>query len=345
MESMNHERTLQEAARWHARLQAADCTQEDRDAANAWLAQAPEHRSAYELAERVAASVSAMADDERIRAMADEAFAAYQAPASATPSANIPDRGRGWRLATGLAASIAIAMLVIWRISPEIVAERSQTVVYETAAQERSIATLADGSRVQLDVGTRLRVRMSSDRREIELLSGRALFEVAHDANRPFTVGAAGTRTTALGTKFQVHRNDDQVVVTLTEGSVAVDLTKQGSISPGWKEYLNPGEQLSIDAATDRRERQRVDVHMVTSWTQGRHIFRGTPLHAAIEEVNRYATRKVRLGDPSLNDLPVSGNFIVGDSEVVVNAFAALLPLRVVDAGPREIILFRDHGQ
>ena len=50
---MNRERTLQEAARRYARLHAMDCSQEERDATKEWLAESPEHRSAYELAERV----------------------------------------------------------------------------------------------------------------------------------------------------------------------------------------------------------------------------------------------------------------------------------------------------
>lgn len=339
MELMKHERTLQEAARRYARLQAEDCTQEERDATRAWLAASPEHRGAYQLAEQVSTGVAAMAADDRLRALADEAFAAYEAPAKN------PRAVRRWSIAAGLAASLAFVMLAIWQISPGIVAGQTESVAYETTAHERNTVELADGSRVQLDVGTRIAVRMGSDRRQIELLSGRALFEVAHDSSRPFSVSAAGTRTTALGTKFQVQRNEHGVVVTLTEGSVAVDPTEHASLSPGWQERLIPGEQLCIDAANDRRVRQFVDVHVATSWTQGRHIFRATPLHSAVDELNRYAKRKVRLGDPSLADLPVSGNFIVGDSEMVVEAFAALLPVRVVDAGDREIILFRNHGR
>lgn len=335
---MKHERTLQEAARRYARLQADDCTLEDREAAQSWQEEDPNHRRAYELAEQVSSGVTALSGDERLRALADEAFAAYQ------PAASKQETNR-WSMAAALAASIAIVAFATWQIAPRIVTEHAQTVAYETTAHDRDKVTLADGSVVQLDVGTRLTVRMSAERRQIELLSGRALFEVAHDSSRPFSVSAAGTRTTALGTKFQVQRSDEQIVVTLTEGSVAVDHADSRAAASGWHERLIPGEQLSIDAMTRQRQRQFVDVHVATSWTQGRHIFRGTPLHSAVDEVNRYASRKVRLGDPSLADLPVSGNFIVGDSEVVVDAFAALLPLRVVDAGDSEIILFRNHGR
>jgi transmembrane sensor len=346
MEFMKHERTLQEAARRYARLQADDCTQDERDATDAWRVQDPECRRAYELADRVASDVASLTQDERLnqklRALADEAYAAYAARPPSEFSGNVRSPRR-WQVAAGLAASLAIAVLA-WQISPRIVAERPQEMAYETTGQVRRAITLDDGSTVELDVNTRIAVRMSAERRQIDLLSGRAMFDVAHDSGRPFSVTAAGSRTTALGTKFQVQRDDAKVVVTLAEGLVAIDRDERGSAGERWHERLSPGEQLSIDAVTQRRVRQFVDVSVTTSWTQGRHIFRGTPLHAAIDEVIRYARKKVRLGDPSLAGLPVAGNFIVGDSEVVVDAFAAVLPLRAVETGDGEIVLFRSFG-
>ncbi len=82
---------------------------------------------------------------------------------------------------------------------------------------------------------------------------------------------------------------------------------------------------------------------MVTSWSRGRLVFRGTPLSDALDEVNRYGDRKVRLGDPELAQLPVGGNFIAGETDLIVSAFAAALSLRVVDGGSGEIILFRRY--
>jgi len=87
-----------------------------------------------------------------------------------------------------------------------------------------------------------------------------------------------------------------------------------------------------------------VDVNTTMSWTHGRHMFRGTPLQAAIDEVNRYAEKKIRLGDATLATLPVAGNFIIGNSEAIVEAFAAVLPLRAVEIDDREIILFRSFS-
>jgi transmembrane sensor len=345
MESMNRERTLQEAARRYARLHATDCTQEERNAATEWVAKSPENLHAYELAERVSAGVSALARDERLsqklRAMAD---AAYRSPALQPPQPLLVRPARSWRVGAGLAASLVVAVLA-WKSSPPTVTDSPQSVAYESTGAERRAVKLDDGSTVELDVGSRIAIRMSTGRRQIELLSGRAVFDVVHDADRPFSVTAAGSRTTALGTKFQVWRDDANVEVTLAEGSVAIDRGERNTAGEAWSERLSPGEQLTIDTATQRRLRRVVDVNMTTSWTHGRHIFRGTPLHAAIDEVNRYATRKIRLGDTSLANLSVAGNFIAGDSEAIVEAFAAVLPLRAVAGVDREIILIRSLRQ
>jgi len=211
-------------------------------------------------------------------------------------------------------------------------------VVYDTAADQRRRVELADGSTAELDVGTSIKVRMGGSRREIVLIAGRAMFDVAHDAARPFTVVAGGSRTTALGTRFQVQSERSRVIVTLAEGSVAVEDEGRSR----WRERLHPGEQLQFDPATAAVEKHTVDVQLTTSWLRGRHVFRNTPLVEAVEEVNRYAKAKIRLGDASLAGLPVGGSFIAGDSRLVVEALTAVLPVRAADSGD-EIILFRRY--
>ena len=131
-----------------------------------------------------------------------------------------------------------------------------------------------------------------------------------------------------------------RVLVTLAEGSVAVDHVRKES---SWQEKLVPGEQLSIYARERARDKHSVDLQYATSWSRGRHVFRGTALAEAIQEINRYAVRKVRLGDPSLAELPVGGNFLTGDSELIVEALASVLPVRVVVGGSDEILLFRRY--
>jgi transmembrane sensor len=328
MDPTDTDRSLQEAARWHARLRAGDCTAQERAAFASWRDGHPAHARAYEQAERVTANIDELMMDARLQALADQAYKATIAKRATLR----------WTVPAALAASLALAIIAI-QFSTQLLSPEAAAVAYDTGVQRRTV-TLEDGSRVAMDVATRLEVRMSPQRREIQLLAGRALFDVAHDASRPFSVTAAGARTTALGTRFQVQSEHGRVLVTLAEGSVAVDDVRPES---GWRENLVPGEQLSIDALKRARDKHSVDLQYATSWSRGRHVFRGTPLAEAIEEINRYAVGKVRLGDPSLAGLPVGGNFLTGDSELVVEALASVLPVRVVVSGSDEILLFRRY--
>lgn len=326
-----HDRLLQEAARWHARLHASDCTQQEHAAFEAWRAASPAHASAFARAEKVTAGLDRLMADPRLQALIERAV-------DEAPNGDVQRRQPRWTVPAALAAGLAIAVIGS-TFSLRLLQPSVETVAYQTR-DERSTVTLEDGSVVQLDVGTELRVRMSPERRDIELTKGRALFEVTHDSRRPFSVAAAASRTTALGTKFQVQRDDAHVLVTLAEGSVVVDGT---SPSASWRELLAPGEQLRFDVADAEVDKRSVDLQRATSWMRGRHVFRSTPLQEAVAEVNRYATRKVRLGDSSLAELPVGGSFIAGDSELIVDALTEVLPIRAVAGSGDEIILFRRY--
>jgi transmembrane sensor len=331
-----NEQVLRDAARWCSRLTAHDCTDRDRADFARWHLRDPAHGKAYAAARHLSQRVTDLAaTDARLQAMADKALADGR-----TGHAD-PTRWQAARRAAiplGLAAGLALFSFGIR--SPRTVDQvRVAPTSYVTAAGEQRTVTLADGSTVTLDAASHIQVSLSAKERRVALLEGRALFEVAHDSSRPFSVTANDARVVALGTRFQVDRAAQTINITLTEGSVAVD--KPGA-SLQRREKLLPGEQLSLEEGSAHWVKRTVDTQLATSWTRGRHIFRDTPLSEAIDEVNRYSKRKVRLGDPELATLRIGGNFVMGDSELVVPAFAAVLPLRVVDSGA-EIVLFRRY--
>lgn len=328
--SKTRESVVDVAARWYARIHAPDCTGRDREEFEAWLRGSPNHWRAYADAEQTVRRFDLLLEnDPQLRALADEARG---------PRVIVRRR---WKVPAALAASLIVALVAV-RLGG--VGERPQPAeLFATSTHEQRAITLADNSVVHLDVGSEIAVSMTDGAREITLKHGRAMFDVAKDRERPFVVTAGGTRTTALGTKFQIEHGADRVVVVLTEGSVSVAPLDTADHSATWKEWLAPNEKLSIEDGRAMPVKTTVDSYMATSWSRGRLVFRGTPLGEAIEEVNRYSTRKVRLADPSLASLPVGGNFIAGDSELILSAFAAALPLRSVDGGGGEILLFRRY--
>lgn len=328
MDARDSDSLLEAAAGWHARLAAPDCSPAERARFDLWRASSPSHIEACAQVQDAADAVERLVShDLRLLALSEEAYA------MARPGTDPHTRKqRRWVLPAALAASLVIALVGL-KFGSRLLGQPLHPVVYENSSVRK--ITLEDGSVVHMDVNSRISVLMSPKRRQVELLAGRALFEVTHDASRPFSVIAGNARTTDLGTRFQVDRVHECVVVTLAEGSVVVDSTLSAQ---HWQEHLSPGEQLEVSPNTASHHKRVVEPLAATSWSRGRLVFRATPLSRAVEEVNQYAAKKLRIADPSLPGLSVSGNFVAGDSELAASAFAAVLPIRVVDGGS-EIIL------
>lgn len=315
----------EQAEAWYARLMAPDCSVQEQAAFEQWRAQSG-HAEAFAVTERLLAGVDTLAgNDPRMELLMQRA---RRRPVASTRG---PSHWRIW----AAAACVLLALALGLRFGPMLF-NGPEPVQYATDGQGRTIA-LQDGSSVRLDVASRIAVSLGSKQRSVELLQGRALFDVAHDAARPFVVRAGDGSITDVGTRFQVQREGDDVVVTLAKGIVAV--SRQDGQGDDQETRLQPGEQLRWSGKSAGWKLRPVDTEAALSWTRGRLVFRGTPLADVVAEVNRYSTHKLVLADPSLADLPVHGNFLAGDADAVVVALKAVLPVRVDETG-REIRLY-----
>jgi transmembrane sensor len=137
-------------------------------------------------------------------------------------------RVRPWRR---LMIAASIAVLAILGGTLALLLEVSAP-TYATALGEQRSIEFADGSTVELNSRSKIRVKYSKRERDIELLEGQALFHVAHDTSRPFIVSVGTTRVRAVGTQFDVYKKSNGTVVTVVEGRVAVYSTPQRP-SPG----------------------------------------------------------------------------------------------------------------
>lgn len=311
--------TLAEAERWFVRLRTSDCSAAERAEFERWRCHA-RHAAAYARTERLWQSMDGLAADPQLQALSMQAL-------RATDPRRRPRR-TGWRMPLAAAAAVAACALALG-FALGLFEPAPAPVVYATGPDQRGHAVrLDDGSRLLLNVDTAVSVSMAGDRRLLTLERGEAVFAVAHDPRRPFRVEAGNGSVTALGTRFQVRREPAQVTVTLFEGSVALDRPDTGE-----HRRLAPGDQaIYADAGTPVALRM-VDTDVVGSWTRERLLFRATPLAEVVAEVNRYADAPLRLEDPALGTLPVSGTFPIGDSQSVALALQVLLPIRVEEDG------------
>jgi transmembrane sensor len=93
---------------------------------------------------------------------------------------------------------------------------------YETGIGEQRFVKLVDGSTMELNSRSRVRIRYSSLERDVDLIEGQALFHVAKDSARPFIVHSGSILVRAVGTQFDVYRKSSGTTITVVEGLVAV---------------------------------------------------------------------------------------------------------------------------
>jgi transmembrane sensor len=219
------DQTAEEAGLWDTRLRAPDCTDADRARFAQWRDADPSHWAAFERLQTIVASLRNEMSRADVRALRDAALRARPR--------------HQWRLSLLVAASLATLAIVIavWTGLPAVMsfaplrnlvafAERitggDSTEQYITAVGQRSTITLRDGSSVELNARTRIKVDFTETRRSVELVDGQALFHVAKNPHRPFIVRAGNREIVAIGTAFDVRVDAAYLRVTLIEGKVAI---------------------------------------------------------------------------------------------------------------------------
>ena len=101
---------------------------------------------------------------------------------------------------------------------------------------------------------------------------------------------------------------------------------------------LKPGGELIISDAAPVAQLAEVDLSRSLSWEGGQLIFKNEPLAAAVERVNRYADRKIRVDGEDAAGVLVSGVFTAGDTEAFVGGVTAVFPIRAEQRGETTIM-------
>jgi transmembrane sensor len=268
------------------------------DAFQRWLAESPDH-------------VSAWTDTEVAWSLTGPVAAGRSAAVPARPQRRLAVR----RAAAGLAATILIVAggFGIAELRPA--RQNLAASTLSTAPGEMHRVMLSDGSILVLDADSALRVRMGRSDRRLDLTRGRAHFEVAHNDPRPFKVTAGSATVIATGTSFDVNCLPHAVDIILLHGGVDV-LTPRGSAR------LRPGEHVVAGAAGDLSPRP-ADTEAAAGWLQGRLSFHDESLADIAAQMNRYGGPRVVITDPTLARIRFSGVFMAGGGGALAEALRA----------------------
>lgn len=310
------QRTADEAAGWYARMNGDGVSNADVRDFFAWRA-SDHNDKAYSRLEKMAGLTRELSGSPELQALAHAALNRDKAGSVRI----LGSRAR-------MAPIIAGGLLVAAGITVSLMVPKYLGQVYDTPVGEQRTVALEDGSRIELNTDSRVRVRYSAGTRALTLERGQALFEVAHDTARPFIVKAGAASVRAVGTKFEVYRRAADVRVTLVEGKVLVT----GAPDAQAATPLVAGQGVEVRRKTVTAP-AKVDTAAVTGWTQGRLTFHDARLVDAVTEINRYSRNKVVLAASAPANERINGAFDTGDPKAFANGVAALLDLKARPKG------------
>lgn len=301
------------AAHWVMRMDRGELAEAEQRDLDAWLASDSRHRGAFIRAQAI------WCDMDRVAALGGGELVSAPQPRWSWSAASL-------RRAAVVAACVVALTLASVGVSNRYLAGRESTDRGETRRM-----MLDDGSALALNTQSLLQVKFDNDERRIVLRHGEATFQVAHDEQRPFIVQAGDVAVRAVGTAFNVRMKPEGVEVTVTEGVVDIlrsdDPDKVAIRRVRHNEEVIAQVQRPIEVAplSDDVIARRL------AWQEGRLIFEGERLAAAIAEVNRYSQVRVVVDDPELAQKAFIGTFKLGDARGFAHAAAAAFDMKVVE--------------
>jgi transmembrane sensor len=367
-----------EASEWLIEFRSGRPDRATRGRFERWLCSSPEHVRAYLEQSAIWETLHSRPRSEpaELQALIERARRSFPrnvvpitfAADSRAPGAKACEPESRWPR-RALFAAAATLLLAIAGVSLYLQTPRN---VYSTGTGEQRSILLADGSTIDLNARSRVRVRFDAAGRHVDLMEGQALFRVAKDTRRPFIVAVNGTRVRAVGTQFDINQRRHRLVVTVVEGTVAVSgaaapapvdrpsppqaQAATGSsgkppsaIVPASGEILlDAGEQITLTPIVPTTQSVQpqpmphaVDVESATAWTHRRLVFDTTPLEDVAAEFNRNSERSIVVEGHGLDDFHVSGAFSSTDVQSFLRFLRAQNGVEVTEEPDRIVITHR----
>jgi transmembrane sensor len=307
---LSSEEVYDRAASWAARIDAGSLSSEEQAVLEAWLAADTRHYGAL--------------------AQASALLVPAQKPRSMRVVEPVRPPRRSFVLGGSIAAGLAVAagaatyLTRIWDEGR-----------YRTRIGEMRVIPLNDGSVVTLNTNSEILVRYSQLQRNIELVQGEALFDVAKNKQRPFIVQTGTTQVRAVGTSFSVKALPNQPVQVLVREGIVEVKRRDVPVAPTVRVATNGRAIAPIDAPIVANPVETAEVGRELAWRVGRIAFHGEPLSEAAAEFSRYSAVRIQIDDPQVANEKVIGLFVSTDPVGFANAVAVSFDLRAEINGER----------
>ena len=219
-----------------------------------------------------------------------------------------------------IAAGLVIGMMILWGLQEFDFS--TTTVISETEPQ---LVTLADGSLVELNAGSRL--TYSNTSRKVEL-QGEAFFQVQKDEDQ-FVVSTGISKLVVLGTAFNVRSRDDRVTVAVEHGRVSFE-----NIRAGGKVFLEANQMSRIVASAAPTAAVEIDLDRYLAWREGRLEFVRTAIVDVFAELERQYAVDFNFEDPEFFRKTLTASFTKSQEiNEIVQAICVTLSLTYSKSG------------
>ena len=306
------------AATWFSRMQSQSMSAGEKAEFDAWRAQHALHEAEYQWLVSLW-SAADLVPKARLQALCE-------APVISVRRRSV--------LGFGLAASV-LAVAVGAGVWMHVQSTTGYRADFATALDERRAVTLPDGSSIELNSRSRVRVNFDRQQRNVELEQGEAMFTVAHDSEWPFVVQAGLGRVTVTGTRFDVRHDGEQARVAVESGNVRVQGADAQSVV-----NLTAGLGTVVNAKGQVAAAQPVNTDALLAWRKGQLVFDNASLAEVAAEVSRYRAKPLVVNTPALAQLRLSSVFKTDDTDALLAALPRILPVAIKKRadGSQEII-------
>lgn len=288
-----------------------NATPEDHDELRLWLAESEANRQYYLDQREIWFSAGcAMETADGEKAFEDFIYRSHiHDDEPATPRW----KSRLWKgLWRGAAAAVVdgICIGAGFKAGETRVSDTFADIMVEAPVGSRTSLMLPDSTRVWLNAGSSLTYSQGFgiDGRVVRL-DGEGYFEVAHDREKPFKVESKNLCVTVLGTRFNLRNfaDDEEVVVTLSEGSVALD-NLMAKNSP--RRMLQPGQRAVMDKRNGRMKVEEANAANAHQWIYGYLFFDEELLPDIAKRLERSYNISIVIENEDLMHTRFYGNFI-----------------------------------
>lgn len=335
--NLRHRRqmAMNDAARWFSKMQLSANSIELEEEFKAWLEEDPAHSLAYEQCKTIWMMTDELQHDEDIQReiINTREFA----------NLNNGDEGSLYskfvhRLAPQIAMIAAVLLLFFGALYTALSPDK-----YETNIGEQRLVVLPDGSTAMLNTDTQISYRYNDEKRSIFMPKGEAIFNVKSDKNRAFEVHPTVGVVRAVGTEFNVAIQEDEVEVTVLEGVVAIEIDRNDQHAKSALTEISIGQAVRCDLDGKLSAIKNVDLERVSAWRDGKIYFKSDKLADAIDEYNRYTTKRIILNSDKLKEEMITGVFQIGDTESFLFALKQTFDISVVNR-EKQILISEKHG-